>query len=210
MIGNGERALVNANIDSKDAIIWFTQTPGMAVNSKGYHSGSGANVYCREGTECTIQCEGTGCYNMNVYCYYGSECIIEPPLCGDNQPMIQGVLEETAGIKCPRVYRSNEKEQDEVLGEYIAQREILRINELDKWLKVNDEFQHEERYRIRVNKEVKVWRDDKVRKYYNNLDGILAVMVLFILVFIGFCAYSVVTNNINNNRSMRKQSVTFK
>ena len=75
---------------------------------------------------------------------------------------------------------------------------------------MNDEFKHEERYRIRMNKEVKAWRDYKVRIYYTNLDGILAVMMLFILVFIGFCAYSVVTNNIKNGGLINKRSATYK
>ena len=55
VIANGERALTNANIDSENIITWFDPTKKeMVIQVMGYNSGAGANVYCRNNTQCTI------------------------------------------------------------------------------------------------------------------------------------------------------------
>eukprot|EP01083_Nonionella_stella_P074148 201006_1 len=189
IVGNGERALNNANIDSQDSVLWFSNKKGMVVNAKGFMSGGGANIYCRDDTECTVLCDGTGCLSMNVYCFYGSECIIDPAECGDNQPLLDHVVTQIDGVKCPNVYFSREFEEDEMISESIAENEPRRVRELHRFLSGNEEYQLENRHRYLSMKRLMNVEINEKRKYYNNVDGIVSVLFLVIILLGVFCGY---------------------
>eukprot|EP01084_Bolivina_argentea_P303916 524812_1 len=197
IVANGERALSNANIDSENARFYMSQLRGISVNVKGFRSGIGANIYCRKDTQCMLQCDGSGCYELNIYCYYGSECIFLPNECGNVNLLIStNVAPMLDGIQCPNVYASGSYIQDELLDQMSKQKTISRIIDLNKYLFSDELYKYEEQYRyVDIGKTIKTIKNNKQLRYYNNIDGIKAVCLVIIVLFIGIGLYCVITTN---------------
>ena len=134
IIANGAYALNFATIESN------TQTQ-LNVHSKGYLSGTNANVICRAGKICNIYCSGNGCKDLNFGCLAGSQCNVSPSICtpsvhiGESKHQNASVVNEqiTNTINCPNWYlSSSEKADEELLTRFDEQRlDIIKKMEFD-------------------------------------------------------------------------------
>jgi len=66
----GYKALQDASIDT-DGL-----DTNVTVYAHGYMAGDGAEIHCRDGYKCEVDCLGNGCAGMDVYCHEGSECVL--------------------------------------------------------------------------------------------------------------------------------------
>jgi len=70
----------------------------MYVYLYGYYAGEYADIFCRAGSTCTVECVGMGCWKTIIYYWAGADVVIEPTECKygtDNA----GVTDE--GVACP-------------------------------------------------------------------------------------------------------------
>jgi len=89
--GYGAYSLQFATIDSEDI-------SEMYVYLYGYFAGEYADIYCRSGSQCTVECSGNSCYETTIYYWSGADVIIEPVACK------YGAEEETEdGVDCPEL-----------------------------------------------------------------------------------------------------------
>merc|ERR1719242_2880868 len=68
----------------------------MQVTMMGFKSGYKADVYCRPGSRCYVDCLGNGCQQLNLRCYDGSQCVVTPAGCEPD-----GGKKKGADIHCP-------------------------------------------------------------------------------------------------------------
>ena len=65
------------------------------INLFGYEAGKAAKIICKDGTECTLRCQGAGCQGSEFQCEPGATCSVVPAACGNGAKSIVG------GIICP-------------------------------------------------------------------------------------------------------------
>ena len=85
---NGYWGLRNANID--------TATEGLTsitVTSNGVDTGKDALFSCRNGSNCVLNCDGTGCKDFKFDCYKGATCVVTPVAC---TPTLSGTEQDCA------------------------------------------------------------------------------------------------------------------
>jgi len=89
--GYGAYSLSFADIDSAGI-------EEMYVYLYGYYAGEYADIYCRSGSQCIIECAGNACYETTIYYWSGADVIIEPVACK------YGAEEATEdGVSCPEL-----------------------------------------------------------------------------------------------------------
>ena len=86
---NGYHALGFGIIDSKGR-------DKVSIDMYGHISGWGAMFICRDGSECELNCFGTGCRKMTFVCLDGAVCNVTPDGCMDTAR-----LEYYDGVDCP-------------------------------------------------------------------------------------------------------------
>merc|ERR1712032_1227166 len=86
------------------------------VDLIGEKSGEGAEIHCRAGVTCTVDCMGNACANLDYYCYDGSDCIL---LCNGEECACD---DETDNIDCP-----NMLEGDTTMN--VITNEVLSVND---------------------------------------------------------------------------------
>ena len=113
--GTGYHSLVNATIDSigRDKI---------TVQAYGRNAGYGASVICRDGSECNIDCEGTGCDDMDFICLSGAICNVDPVNC-------DGIRNKVDGIDCPNIILTMDSMNEEGGMELFGDMEALNNDE---------------------------------------------------------------------------------
>ena len=85
---NGFHALGYGTIDSKDR-------DKVSIDMYGHISGWGAMFICRDGSECELNCFGTGCRKMTFVCLDDAVCNVTPDGCTDSAGLAY------YGVDCP-------------------------------------------------------------------------------------------------------------
>eukprot|EP01084_Bolivina_argentea_P318563 552476_1 len=69
----------------------------------GYKSGENADIICKDGDTCYVECDGKGCLQLKFYCYSGAtckyDCSEDPNACPE---LIGGV---NSGLTDPQIYQ---------------------------------------------------------------------------------------------------------
>ena len=89
VIGAGFFSFRKAQIDSEGIEL-------MQVTMSGFKSGYKADVYCRPGSRCYVDCTGNACQQLNLKCYDGSECHVTPAGCEPD-----GGKKKVNDVHCP-------------------------------------------------------------------------------------------------------------
>jgi len=92
IIGFGSFSLSYADVDS-------VNRASLSVRLWGDFSGYGATLVCRSGSQCAVDCKGSGCMHSELLCLYGSTCEVEPAECDVNNDNEQIVAQNTY---CPQ------------------------------------------------------------------------------------------------------------
>ncbi len=106
---SGEGAVQSSTISAPqvDIVGYYTssnslydskQLPEMELNFKGTLSGYGAQVHCRSGASCKINCELNGCQGLTVY-YYDTinQIVMNPNTCKQSSGSNVGC------VSCPTI-----------------------------------------------------------------------------------------------------------
>jgi len=81
--GFGNKAMQNAKIETSEV-----DGTEITIIMQGYEAGDGAEIHCRDGYKCTLNCYGNSCAGLQFYAYDGSEvnllCNAYPCTCDDD------------------------------------------------------------------------------------------------------------------------------
>ena len=68
----------------------------MTVALSGFKSGYKAEVHCRPGSTCYVDCAGNACQQLQLRCYDGADCHVTPDECAPD-----GIKKRVRGVHCP-------------------------------------------------------------------------------------------------------------
>jgi len=102
--GYGNRALTSSYITS-------VENKDLTIYNYGVSAGIDANIVCKSGSKCTIECESSGCKDLTITCLSGSNCHLIPDLC-ETQTHSGSIVDET---DCPILIISDTKDDDKIL-----------------------------------------------------------------------------------------------
>jgi len=116
----------------------------MYVYLYGYYAGEYADIYCRSGSTCTVECVGMGCWKTIIYYWAGADVVIEPTECkygNDNEVTDEGVacpslvlvdstnstsLEDNVQMKARSREKKRTPEYEELTAKITAKNERLK------------------------------------------------------------------------------------
>jgi len=89
IIGAGFFSLRKATMDSDGVAV-------MTLSLNGFKSGYKAEVHCRPGSKCYVDCDGNACQQLQLKCYDGADCHVTPDEC-----VPDGTKKRVKGVHCP-------------------------------------------------------------------------------------------------------------
>jgi len=103
----GYKSLNNAIIDSlgTDGVV-----ARLELQVYGHEAGNGAEVRCRAGSECLVDCKGTACEGLDYFCETGAVCGVEPENCGTDETS-DAVID---GVTCPTMHNTDSLKSERV------------------------------------------------------------------------------------------------